>query len=79
MMSFINFRTAILCCACCLCTVSVNAQEIVVDLSTGPSFTESDSTGDLIEEAIDGDMDIFETTLNAVSYTHLTLPTICSV
>ena len=63
-MSFINFRTAILCWACCLCTVSVNAQEIVVDLSTGASFFVSDSTGDLIEEAIDGDMDIFETTLN---------------
>ena len=63
-MSFINFRTAILCWACCLCTVSVNAQEIVVDLSTGASFTVSDSTGDLIDEAIGDDMDIFETTLN---------------
>ena len=63
-MSFINFRTAILCWACCLCTVSVNAQEIVVDLSTGASFFVSDSTGDLIDEAIGDDMDIFETTLN---------------
>ena len=64
MMSFVNFRTAILCWACCLCTVSVNAQEIVVDLSTGASFFVSDSTGDLIDEAIGDDMDIFETTLN---------------
>ena len=63
-MSFVNFRTAILCWACCLCTVSVNAQEIVVDLSTGASFFVSDSTGDLIDEAIGDDMDIFETTLN---------------
>ena len=64
-MSFINFRTAILCCACCLCTVSVNAQEIVVDLGFGPTFGPViDSTGDLINADIDGDMDIFETTLN---------------
>ena len=63
MMSFINFRTAILCCACCLCTVSVNAQEIVVDLGFGPTFGPViDSTGDLINA-------------DTVSYTHLTLPT----
>ena len=54
-----------LCCACCLCTVSVNAQEIVVDLGFGPTFGPViDSTGDLINADIDGDMDIFETTLN---------------
>ena len=36
----------------------------IIDLSTGPSFAVSDSTGDLIDEAIGDDMDIFETTLN---------------
>ena len=64
MKHLINFRTAILCCACCLCTVSVNAQEIVVNLGSGPAFGVTDSTGDLLDFALDGDMRIFETTLN---------------
>ena len=64
MKHLINFRTAILCCACCLCTVSVNAQEIVVNLGSGPALGVTDSTGDLLDFALDGDMRIFETTLN---------------
>ena len=64
MKHLINFRTAILCCACCLCTVSVNAQEIVVNLGLGPALGVTDSTGDLLDFALDGDMRIFETTLN---------------
>ena len=41
MMSFMNFRTAILCCAYCLCAccMSVNAQKITIDLSTATGAT----------------------------------------
>ena len=43
MKSFMNFRTAILCCAYCLCacSMSVNAQEITVNLETFGSTTGS--------------------------------------
>ena len=33
----------------------------------------------LVSAARDGDMDAFEALVHPVSYTHLTLPTICSV
>ena len=60
-MSFINFRTAILCCVFCLgvCSLSVNAQEITVDLS----FT-GDTTGNNLRD-IDGDETLFMATPNA--------------
>ena len=60
MKSFINYCTAILCCACCLCSLSVNAQEIVVEFGTP---TTGGTTGNLFFE-FDNDMTIFETTLN---------------
>jgi len=60
-MSFINFRTAILCCVFCLgvCSLSVNAQEITVDLS----FT-GDTTGNNLRN-FDGDETLFMATPNA--------------
>ena len=60
-MSFINFRTAILCCVFCLgvCSLSVNAQEITVDLS----FT-GDTTGNNLRD-FDGDETLFMATPNA--------------
>ena len=60
MKSLINFRTAILCCACCLCGSFANAQEIVIDFGNPNAVG---TTGNLLN-AFDGDQTIFEVTLN---------------
>ena len=60
MKSLINFRTAILCCACCLCGSFANAQEIVIDFGNPNS---EGTTGNLLD-VFDGDQTIFEVTLN---------------
>ena len=60
MKSFINFRTAILCCACCLCSLPVNAQDILVDLQS--PLTEG-TTGFLLED-FDDRAELFAITLN---------------
>ena len=60
MKSLINFRTAILCCACCLCGSFANAQEIVIDFGNPNA---EGTTGNLLD-AFDGDQTIFEVTLN---------------
>ncbi len=60
MKSLINFRTAILCCACCLCGSFANAQEIVIDFGNPNA---EGTTGNLLDE-FDGDQTIFEVTLN---------------
>ena len=60
MKSLINFRTAILCCACCLCGSFANAQEIVIDFGNPNAVG---TTGNLLN-AFDGDETIFEVTLN---------------
>ena len=63
MKSLINFRTAILCCACCLCSLSVNAQEDVIVIDFGNPLN-GNTTGSFFD-GLEENQSIFETTLNA--------------
>ena len=63
MKSFINYRTAILCCACCLCSLSVNAQEDVIVIDFG-NPNNGNTTGSFFD-GLEDNQSIFETTLNA--------------
>ena len=66
MKSFINFRTAILCSVCCLCSLPVNAQDILVDFQ---GIATEGTTGFSLRNGNDGegyndDPDLFAITLN---------------
>jgi len=67
-MNFINLRTAILCCAYCLCacSMSVNAQDVVVDISSNNAL---DTTGNLLN-AFENNPELFSITPNGDGLTN---------